>query len=89
MNKIVDKFEIYKENTVVLLGVGDGAKLLYQLFKNNKLNINYFCDNNKDNWGKLIENIPIISPPQLQQLVQSKNSQNSGGQRNCCSNCCT
>lgn len=79
ISQIDDEFSIYKENTVVLLGIGHGTRAIFDLFKYHKIDINYICDNNKENFGKILEGIPVISPAHLQQLAQSENNQMSGG----------
>lgn len=75
ISQIDDRFSIYKENTVVLLGVGQGTKQLLDLMCYHNIDIHYICDNNKDNCGKVLEGITVISPSHLQQLSQSKNTQ--------------
>lgn len=77
ISQIDDNLGIYKENTVILLGIGHGTKELLDLIHYHEIYVDYICDNNEDNWGKKLEGIPVISPPHMQQLAQSENSQNS------------
>lgn len=73
ISQIDDKFSIYKENVVVLIGIGAGTKQIIELMQYHKIEINYICDNHKDSWGKIVEGIPIISPPHMEQIAKKEN----------------
>lgn len=79
ISQIDDKFSIYKENIVVLLGIGQGTNQIIDLMNHHRINVDFICDNNKNNFGKIFNGIQIISPIHLQELAKSKNRQNGGG----------
>lgn len=73
-NIINEDFNIYKNKTVVLLGIDSTTKPIFDLMSLLEINIDFICDNNKNNWGNLFENVPIISPLKLKQLANNKKS---------------
>lgn len=79
LTQIDDNLSVYKENTVVLLGLGQGTKQIFDMFKHHKINVAFICDNNAENVGKFLDGVQVISPDMLQQLTQSKTNQKSRG----------
>jgi len=51
--------------TIVIFGTGNYGTLALHALKKNGITIDYFCDNNKANWGTLFCGYPVISPEQL------------------------
>lgn len=79
ISQISDDLSVYKENQVVLFGIGYGLKTIIELLHYHEIDIDYICDNNKSYWGKYVNDIQVISPRQLKQLTQGNNAQTSGG----------
>lgn len=52
----------------VIFGAGAMGQRAYQEAKQLGIQINYFCDNNPSKWGKYLEQVPIISPCDLEKL---------------------
>ena len=55
------KLHEFKENGVVVFGTGNFGLLVKSALEQYNININYFLDNNFDNWGKEFEGIEIVS----------------------------
>lgn len=72
ISQIDDGFTIFNDSVVILLGLGSGTNQILDLYKQNEINIDYFCDNNKENFGKSFYGIPVISPEKLQKLASLK-----------------
>lgn len=74
MSQIDDNFSIYKDNTVVLLARGNHTFQLIRLMRYHNIEIDYICDNKKENIGGFFLGVPVISAPQLKKLA-SENKQ--------------
>ena len=55
---ILNKFQ---NDGVVVFGTGNFGSLAKSALEQKKININFFIDNNLNNWGKNFEGIEIIS----------------------------
>lgn len=56
-----------KNKDIIIFGASTLGIKAYKLLKNN-YNVIYYCDNDSKKWGKLLENIEIISPDKLAKL---------------------
>lgn len=79
ISQIDSEFSIYKNNIVVLLRKDEINDNLFRLLKYNKVTPKYICDPNKQHWGKVVRNMPVISPKQLNLMVkEQKKTKNKG-----------
>lgn len=74
ISQIDENLSIYIDNTVILLGLGNGFKQMFDLLNYFRIKIDYICDNNKENWGKIRHDLKVISPPDLKKLIKNGNS---------------
>lgn len=74
VKEFIKNFDIYKENTIVLYGIGKGFNKIVNLFRKNNINIELICDNNKKNWGELVDGIPVISPNHLNYIIKNRHN---------------
>lgn len=52
---------------VIIFGTGTTSKIVLSGLKDN-INILYYCDNDKQKWGEIYNNVEIISPERIQRL---------------------
>lgn len=64
MNMILSEFGI-KEAKIIIFGAGENGINLSNALKNNKISVDYFCDNDTSKHNKQINNIKCISLEQL------------------------
>lgn len=73
MGNRFDKFlERYRQNKsiiVVIFGCGDQGMGVAALLRENGISVQYFCDNNKSLYGKLVKGIEVIAPAALTMLA--------------------
>lgn len=64
---IAQKIERLKNNsrTLVIFGTGNYGAMAYHALRNKGIPIDFFCDNNRANWGSEFCGYPVISPEQL------------------------
>lgn len=60
--EIIKKFQ---EKGVVVFGTGNFGSLIHSALKQKNIKVNYFLDNNFNNWGKKFEGIETISAEEL------------------------
>ena len=60
--EIIKKFQ---EKGVVVFGTGNFGSLIHSALKQKNITVNYFLDNNFNNWGKKFEGIETISAEEL------------------------
>lgn len=72
ISKIDNELSIFKENVVILYQKSVfNEKILYLLNIFN-VDIEYICDDDKENWGKVYKDIPVISPKHLEFIIKNK-----------------
>jgi hypothetical protein len=59
-----EKFVI-EPKEYVLYGTGEYSKSVKNYLEHCGATVKYYCDSNDKNWGKIIENIAVISPKEL------------------------
>ena len=78
-NSLVAKIE--KDSiSVVLFGAGNMGELAYHALKKRNVTVDYFCDSDKHQQGKLFYGIKIISPNELSLMDRNKAIFISNGQ---------
>jgi len=55
----------YQENIIIIFGTGNYGSLALHSLNKHGIAIDYFCDNNKENWGNLFNGYKVISPDEL------------------------
>lgn len=74
ISQIDNELSIYKNNTVVLFGVGEGFEDIANLLVKNNVKIDYVCDINKEICGKYHCNFSVLSVEELiKKLDEGKN----------------
>lgn len=73
ISKIDLELSIYKDNLVIMFGIGEIGKKLLNLMSSFDIKPAYICDNDSVKWGQTYTEIPIISPKQLAE-INKKNS---------------
>ncbi|MGN0407151.1 MAG: FkbM family methyltransferase [Bacteroides sp.] len=53
---------LIRESEIVIFGAGNTSVLYAECFENEKINIKFFCDNNKNKQGKIFMGKEVISP---------------------------
>lgn len=65
LSKIDDTLQVYRENKVILFGASSAGINAKRLLEKHNIQIAFFCDNDKNKWGTVLEGIQIISPEEL------------------------
>lgn len=69
----LDKFyeKVKKAECICLFGAGRLGIEAYKILKNNDIKVKYFCDNNRDLWGKrIIDDAYCISTEELKKMCE-------------------
>lgn len=72
MSKIDGDLSIYKARTVVIYGCGVKGKRLLGLFRQMQVEVSFFCDGNREMWGREVDGVPVISPDSLREKQKNK-----------------
>lgn len=56
------------DSNIVIFGSGEGGKKLLQQYRNNKIEVSCFCDNNKNKQHTFIEGVYVIGPEELSKI---------------------
>lgn len=56
-----------EQDEVIIYGCGNNGRLLYWIFRENNIRIEFWCDKNEDFWNKEIDGIKCIRPDMLSQ----------------------
>ena len=62
------RWKKYCKKNLVIFGCGAISEELYKILKLSNKEVDYFCDNNKERWGKRFIDKEVISPSQLKEI---------------------
>lgn len=68
----------YRGKSIVLWGAGVYGKYVLSFFQATNFNVTHICDGDPEKRGSTIQDVPVISPEQLEQLC-GQSAQTSGG----------
>ncbi len=60
-----DCIQSCKGKEIIIFGAGIDGKMTWYLLRQRGVQINYFCDNDREKWGKNYCGVPVISAEQL------------------------
>ena len=69
----INRSNIIKTKSIVIYGSGKAGNKLEYEFKNSEYKVEYFVDDNSVQQGRSIDNIKVISKPQLKEIIGKGN----------------
>ena len=68
-----EQIEKFKKDGVIVFGTGNFGSLIKSALIQNNIIVNYFVDNNFNNWGKKFEEVEIISSKDILEINPDAN----------------
>ncbi|WP_428737634.1 polysaccharide biosynthesis protein [Sulfurimonas sp.] len=69
---LINKSRISKTKSLIIYGAGKAGIKIEEEFRDSEYKVKYFCDDNQGLQGRSVDGIPIVSPNDLEGVIQGK-----------------